>query len=43
MMERWNIGILGLKSIPLKNIMILGDTVKINPANLNPNTEALSF
>jgi hypothetical protein len=43
MMERWNTGILGLHCIGLKNIMIHGETVKIDPKNFNPNTEVMRF
>jgi hypothetical protein len=43
MMERWNIGMLGLKSIALKNMTLHGETVVIYPQNLNPNAEVMDF
>jgi hypothetical protein len=43
MMERWNTGILGLYRNALKNIMIHGETVIIDPKILDPNTEAMRF
>jgi hypothetical protein len=49
MMEQWNTGILGLFCIALKNIMIHeinqfhGETIKIDPKSLDPNTEVMRF